>query len=114
MAEKLRAEALNLIRPGAEWSMHEDRVTGSYELTWLDAAQTKPSDAEIHAAFDAVRWQRIRTTRNKLLRACDWIGATDTQLEAAKKSAWEAYRQALRDVPQTQSVDGVQWPTQPE
>ena len=55
MAEKLRAAALNLIRPGAEWSMHEDREIGSYELTWLDATQAKPSDAEIHAAFDAVR-----------------------------------------------------------
>ena len=38
-----KAYALQSLRPGAEW------VMGDGNLTWLDANQTQPSDAEIEA-----------------------------------------------------------------
>ena len=38
-----KADALQSLRPGAEWVLRGD------ELEWLDANQTQPSDAEIEA-----------------------------------------------------------------
>ena len=38
-----KANALQSLRPGAEWVLRGD------ELEWLDANQTQPSDAEIEA-----------------------------------------------------------------
>ena len=38
-----KAQALQSLRPGAQWSMTDD------DLEWLDADQTQPNDAEIEA-----------------------------------------------------------------
>ena len=40
----------------------------------------------------------MRKTRNSLLAASDWAMATDAPTD---KTAWAAYRQALRDFPAT-------------
>ena len=39
----MKANALQSLRPGAEWVLRGD------ELEWLDANQTQPTDAEIEA-----------------------------------------------------------------
>jgi hypothetical protein len=38
------ADALNALRPGAQWALNGNDVSG---LTWLDTEQTRPTDAEI-------------------------------------------------------------------
>lgn len=64
---------------------------------------------------NSVIWERIRTQRDTLLTACDWTMVPDAPTD---KAAWTAYRQALRDLPDTQShvtsFDDIVWPTQPE
>jgi hypothetical protein len=45
---------------------------------------------------DESRWERIRLWRDSLLAASDWRMVQDAPWD---KSAWTAYRQALRDLP---------------
>lgn len=58
-------------------------------------------------------WIAIREKRDQLIAASDWTmipGATVDQ------AAWAAYRQVLRDLPQTYAATGpesVVWPTEP-
>lgn len=55
--------------------------------------------------------ERLRNRRNALLSACDWRVVPDAPWDIAP---WIAYRQALRDLPET-SADPrkVIWPTEP-
>jgi len=61
-------------------------------------------------------WITQRLKRNELLQETDWAVAPDSPLTAEKRAEWEAYRQALRDVPQNNDspyeVDIV-WPDKP-
>jgi hypothetical protein len=53
-----------------------------------------------------------RTQRDRLLAECDWTQMPDVALE--QKSAWAAYRQALRDVPgQAGFPEEIDWPDPP-
>jgi len=60
----------------------------------------------------------IRERRNNILKACDWTQGVDSPLTDSKKTEWQTYRQALRDVPANNtsatSRDEVTWPTKPE
>jgi hypothetical protein len=49
---------------------------------------------------DDWRWERIRIYRDQLLKECDWRMVEDAPWD---KNAWAAYRQELRDLPN--SVD---------
>jgi len=44
---------------------------------------------------------KLRLERNVLLKDCDWVMMSD--LDLANKDEWVIYRQALRDLPETQS-----------
>ncbi len=49
--------------------------------------------------YTVAKW--IREERNKRLAESDWVVLSDVPLSHEKKEAWLAYRQALRDLPQT-------------
>jgi len=59
----------------------------------------------------------IRDKRHNKLKATDWAVGSDSPLSDSKKAEWQAYRQALRDMPNTYSsetnIDNVVWPTEP-
>ena len=58
----------------------------------------------------AITWADIRSKRDGLLAATDWWAVSDRAMSASET----AYRQALRDVPQTfASPADVVWPTKP-
>jgi hypothetical protein len=64
---------------------------------------------------DEVFWERLRGQRNYMLATSDWSQLTDAPLTSAEKSAWAAYRQELRDLPEnTEDPKEVTWPLQPE
>lgn len=53
----------------------------------------------------------IRAQRNKLLSTCDWTQLPDAPVD---QTAWAAYRQELRDVPdQVGFPASVVWPVAP-
>jgi len=76
-------------------------------LAWL-AEGNEPLPAD-----NAVTWDTIRQKRDQLIADSDWTmipGATVDQ------AAWAAYRQVLRDLPQTYAATGpesVVWPVEP-
>jgi hypothetical protein len=56
-------------------------------------------------------WQSIRNLRNSLLSVSDWTQLADTPTVSKD---WSAYRQALRDIPQTYATpEEVIWPDPP-
>ena len=65
------------------------------------------------AATDELTWDDIRSKRDSILSSTDWTMTTGATVDQAQ---WAAYRQNLRDLPQTykdKTPDDVVWPTQP-
>jgi hypothetical protein len=57
-------EALQSLKPGAQWTLSGDNYSG---LNWLDEEQTQPTEEEclaeaarLQAAYDALEYQRLR------------------------------------------------------
>ena len=62
--------------------------------------------------FDSTgAWQEVRQERNRRLAASDWTQLPDVPMET--KSAWAAYRQALRDVTSQADPLNIVWPQVP-
>ena len=62
---------------------------------------------------DGLTWNDIRNERNRILQTTDWTMTTGATVDQAQ---WAAYRQVIRDIPQTykdKTPDDVVWPTQP-
>ena len=76
---------------------------------YLEWAKTNTAEA----ADDTLTWDDIRATRDGILQSTDWTMTTGATVDQAQ---WAAYRQNIRDIPQTYSgktPDEVVWPTQP-
>ena len=59
-------------------------------------------------------WAKLRSSRDVRLGRCDWTQANDSPLSTSKKTEWQTYRQALRDLPaNTTDPRSPSWPTQP-
>ena len=50
----LRSDAINSLKPGAEWVMHDDK------LTWLDSETTAPTESEIVAEMARIEYKGKR------------------------------------------------------
>ena len=62
---------------------------------------------------DGLTWNDIRNKRDGILRETDWTMTTGASVDQAQ---WAAYRQNIRDIPQTykdKTPNDVVWPTQP-
>ena len=62
---------------------------------------------------DGLTWDDIRSKRDGILSSTDWTMTTGATVDQAQ---WAAYRQVIRDIPQTykdKTPDDVVWPTQP-
>lgn len=62
-----------------------------------------------------VVWKYVRKMRDRLLTASDWTDtlSAKTRLGEATYQAWQAYRQALRDVTMQADPHSIVWPQQP-
>ena len=59
---------------------------------------------------DAEQWADIRSKRDALISTSDWMGFSDVTMS----SAWKTYRQALRDLPASESdPDDITFPDEP-
>ena len=86
--------------------------TDSYEqiAVWDDDVADFPTVEEMQQAALVGNWRRIRKQRAKLLAETDWMANSDVTMS----EEMTAYRQALRDLPQTYTEPtDVVWPTNP-
>lgn len=57
--------------------------------------------------------EEIRVLRNGLLTESDWTQMNDSPLTREKKTEWQKYRKALRDLTISYDLTAISWPTQP-
>ena len=61
--------------------------------------------------LDDSNWENIRSKRDYILKSTDWTVTPGCTVDQAQ---WSAYRQNLRDIPQTYSkLEDINWPTKP-
>ena len=95
---------------GQNISIPFDPANTDYQayLRWLEEGN-EPLPVE----STEVTWDTIRTKRDQLIRESDWTMTPGATIDQAQ---WAAYRQILRDLPQTFAATGpesVIWPTAP-
>jgi len=100
--------------PGREWSLNGN----DYASLTIHDGGTKPSKKALDDKWEQVqldaKWDVVRAKRDRLLSASDWTQMPDNALPADVVASWAIYRQALRDVPQTQDdPDSIVWPEEP-
>ena len=89
----------------------EDKLKNQGEWNAIQAWVSEGNTVE--EAGDKLTWDDIRLKRDGILQSTDWTMTTGATVDQAQ---WAAYRQNLRDIPQTykdKTPDDVVWPTQP-
>lgn len=72
------------------------------------------SQSVIDELETAKKWRDITGSRTQLLFETDWTQGQDSPLSSEKITEFAAYRQALRDIPQTFTTpEDVVWPDKP-
>lgn len=102
--------------------VYVDSFTQNYEertqkVVWnsgLIAWELLDKTHEEIADYDADMWETVRTERNELLQASDVDIIKELEASGAVSQPLKDYRQALRDLPQTQELYSITWPTKPE
>ena len=87
--------------------LNEENTDYQEYLEWVKTNTPDPADVEV------LTWDDIRSTRDQILRDTDWTMTSGATVDQAQ---WAAYRQVIRDIPQTykdKTPDDVVWPTQP-
>lgn len=89
----------------------EAQATGKVISADVDG---KPVALDPPAPTPEELWALVSRQRDSLLSACDWTQMSDAPLAVEVKAAWTAYRQALRDIPETQTDPAnIVWPAAP-
>ncbi|PSU88451.1 hypothetical protein C0W35_20590 [Photobacterium kishitanii] len=71
-------------------------------------------DQPTEKVIQLMNWAAIRSRRDNLILETDFTQIADSPLTVEKKAEFTAYRQALRDLPQTyDNPDDIVWPTKP-
>lgn len=110
------------------WKIYGDDYD---EMRWLDETIEKPSRELINSKIEELKitcaYETLRNERNKKLIECDYLFVSDFPYKNDEsKQAWLNYRQALRDITDTQTpiynfeeetrrlyITGVEWPQTP-
>lgn len=113
-------EALQALVPNCVCSTNGDTLN---DIIWLCDLQ-RPTDEEIIAKCNEISTtvmplEMLRAERDELLIRSDWRMVSDYPFD--NQEEWRTYRQALRDLPQTQTPSfnenyqlvNVNWPTPP-
>ena len=114
--------ALSELMPTSPFGITDDDYS---TIQWMDSGNSLPTIDVINAKIaelDAAEPMRLlREERFRLLAECDWTQGAD--VPNSIKTAWQTYRQQLRDLPASASpkldefyeldLSSVTWPTRP-
>ncbi len=114
--------ALSELMPTSSFGITDEDYSS---IVWMDSNNSLPSIDVINAKItelDAAEPMRLlREERFRLLAECDWTQGAD--VPNSIKTAWQTYRQQLRDLPASSSpkldeiyeldLSSVTWPTKP-
>ena len=114
--------ALSELMPTSPFGITDDDYS---TIQWMDSGNSLPTIDVINAKIaelDAAEPMRLlREERFRLLAECDWTQGAD--VPNSIKTAWQTYRQQLRDLPASASpkldeiyeldLSSVTWPTKP-
>ena len=114
--------ALSELMPTSPFGITDDDYS---TIQWMDSENSLPTIDVINAKIaelDAAEPMRLlREERFRLLAECDWTQGAD--VPNSIKTAWQTYRQQLRDLPSSASpkldefydldLSSVTWPTKP-
>ena len=114
--------ALSELMPTSSFGITDEDYSS---IVWMDSSNSLPSIDVINAKItelDAAEPMRLlREERFRLLAECDWTQGAD--VPNSIKTAWQTYRQQLRDLPASSSpkldeiyeldLSSVTWPTKP-
>lgn len=113
-------EALRNLCPNAKFYVeqyNDDAPTIVWDGSNSDAQPSQSEiDAELIKVIDAMPMKLLRIERNSKLALTDWSQGGDVPVGI--KTAYQAYRQALRDLPANQTptdneLSNITWPTKP-
>ncbi len=120
------SEALGNLCPGAQWLMRDNDWE---KLEWFDTTITQPTLEQVQAKqaeLEAAEPMRVlREIRDWYLKESDWTQSYDLRQVRGEAwcTAWDNYRQQLRDFPNTITdlqfnefnfLIGVDWPERPD
>ena len=90
-------------------------VRNGEEGVWYQKWEVVPLNAEEKERVDKKQRMDVLGQRNSMLLFSDWTQLPDVKLTDEKKAEWLAYRQQLRDLPQSEGFDvwNVTWPVPP-
>ena len=104
------------VTPAVNQTFEKDVVTVEEDRVLLIHRARDMTAAEI-ADRESSHMNNLRELRNQKLVDSDWTHASDhpSPVAAAKKTEWETYRQALRDLPEIAdpTIWPPSWPTEP-
>ena len=93
---------------------NDQRMTYENTESKIDGV-TKPTLDEVNAKIAEIKLDEVRLVRNAKLAETDWVVTMHKELGTNIPTAWKTYRQALRDITDTDtSLDDVVWPEKPE
>ena len=99
-------ETLSYTTPAQKLSVVDAYVNGGKVYN----VKVESTTTDEQTALSTEQWAEIRTVRDQLLSETDWRASSDLTLP----DVWKTYRQALRDIPSTQSDPfNITWPTKP-
>ena len=78
-----------------------------FGVTWSQI-QAKKTELEGNRKLE---WDVVRRERNTRIAKTDWTQLSDVPEET--RTAWQTYRQALRDVTNQSDPSNITWPTEP-
>ena len=116
--------AIEALKPNSEWAVTGDQYS---RLVWLDESQTKPTEEELNVKITELKnaepMRLLRKERDYRISQSDWRVTKAKETSTNIPAAWKTYRQALRDLPSTQTpvldsnnpigISSVTWPSEP-
>ena len=103
------------LQAGSDESVMEGIADDSLHIIVDEMVVDKPLESE--ESKNAELLLALRIKRDFILTWCDWTQLPDSPLTDSDKIAWQAYRQELRDLPETYSdatpIDQVVFPNPP-